>query len=91
MNVADRIYEYLLYSNVQFGAGYSKSVESTRRVMKEAPEATMKLFNASSPDEIVFGASTTMNLENLARGMENDIQTGDEFIVTLEHESEQYL
>ncbi|KAE9410402.1 PLP-dependent transferase [Gymnopus androsaceus JB14] len=84
---AGQIYEYLLYSNVQFGAGYSKSVESTRRVMKEAPEATMKLFNASSPDEIVFGASTTMNLENLARGMENDIQTGDEFIVTLEHET----
>ncbi|KAJ4479359.1 pyridoxal phosphate-dependent transferase [Lentinula aciculospora] len=87
VNVADRIYEYLLNSNAQFGADYSVSMESTRRVMVEAPEAAMKLFNAHSPDEIVFGASSTINLENLARGMEDDIQAADEFILTGEHEA----
>jgi len=87
VNVADKIYEYLLHSNVQFGAGYSVSLESTRRVMVEAPEAVMKLFNAHSPEEIVFGASSSINLENLARGLENNIHAGDEFIVTLEHEA----
>ncbi|KAJ3983500.1 pyridoxal phosphate-dependent transferase [Lentinula detonsa] len=87
VNVADRIYEYLLNHNVQFGADYSVSVESTRRVMEDAPEAAMKLFNAQSRDEIVFGASSTINLENLARGMDDAIQTGDEFILTREHEA----
>ncbi|KAF8826976.1 hypothetical protein HHX47_DHR5001048 [Lentinula edodes] len=87
VNVADRIYEYLLNSNAQFGADYSVSAESTRRVMEEAPDAATKLFNAHSPDEIVFGASSTINLENLARGLDSDIQAGDEFILTLEHEA----
>jgi len=27
-----------------------------------------------------------MNMENLARGLENDIQPGDELIITGEHE-----
>ncbi|KAJ3998236.1 pyridoxal phosphate-dependent transferase [Lentinula boryana] len=87
VNVADRIYEYLLNHNVQFGADYSVSVESTRRVMEDAPEVAMKLFNAQSRDEIVFGASSTINLENLARGMDGAVQTGDEFILTREHEA----
>ncbi|KAJ3819368.1 pyridoxal phosphate-dependent transferase [Lentinula raphanica] len=87
LNVADRIYEYLLNTNAQLGADYSVSAESTRRVMEEAPEVARKLFNAESPDEIVFGASSTINLENLARGMDNDIQAGDEFILTGEHEA----
>lgn len=59
--------------------------------MVEAPEAVMKLFNAHSPEEIVFGASSSINLENLARGLENNIHAGDEFIVTLEHEGKQIL
>ncbi|KAF7297420.1 Aminotran-5 domain-containing protein [Mycena indigotica] len=37
--------------------------------------------------EIAFGPSSTSNLENLARGLEPDIQPGDEFIVTGEHEA----
>jgi len=55
--------------------------------MVEGPTETAKLFNARSPDEIVFGSSSTMNLENLTRGLENDIQPGDEFIITGEHEA----
>ncbi|KAF7297421.1 Aminotran-5 domain-containing protein [Mycena indigotica] len=45
------------------------------------------LFNAESNSEIAFGPSSTSNLENLARGLEPDIQPGDEFIVTGEHEA----
>ena len=37
----------------------------------------------------MFGSSSTLNLEHLARGLEKDIQPGDEFIVTGEHESKQ--
>lgn len=84
--VVDRISDYLLNTNVQLGADYSVSIESTRRAMVEAPTEAAKLFNAS-PDEIVFSHSSTMNLENVARALEQDIQPGDEFIVTTEHEA----
>jgi hypothetical protein len=39
-----------------------------------------------SPEEIVFSASSTMNLENLARAMDADILDDEELIVTGEHE-----
>lgn len=86
--VIDRISDYLTNTNVQLGADYSVSVEATRRVMVEGPTEAVKLFNARSPDEIVFGSSSTLNLENLARGLETDIQPGDEFIITGEHEGQ---
>jgi selenocysteine lyase/cysteine desulfurase len=86
--VISRITDYLTNTNVQLGADYSVSVESTRRVMVEGPVEATKLFNAKSPDEIVFGSSSTMNLENLTRSLDDDIEPGDEFIVTGEHEGE---
>ncbi|KAF8073921.1 pyridoxal phosphate-dependent transferase [Lyophyllum atratum] len=85
--VVDRISDYLLNTNVQLGADYSVSVVSTQRAMSEAPVEAAKLFNAASPDEIVFSQSSTMNLENVARALEPDIKPGDEFIVTTEHEA----
>jgi len=83
--VVDRISDYLLNTNVQLGADYSVSVTSTKRTWLEPPAEAAKLFNAS-PEEIVFGSSSTLNLENLARGLEPDIKAGDEFIITGEHE-----
>ena len=86
--VVDRISDYLLNTNVQLGADYSLSVLSTQRVLTDGPREAAKLFNAHSPDEIVFGSSSTLNLVNLSHGLEGDIQPGDEFIVTGEHEGE---
>ncbi|KAJ6554332.1 PLP-dependent transferase [Mycena capillaripes] len=82
----DLIVDYLTNTNVQLGADYSVSVTSTQRVMSAAEEAR-KLFGAADKDEIVFGPSSTANLENLARGLEKDIKEGDEFIITGEHEA----
>ncbi|TEB32181.1 selenocysteine lyase [Coprinellus micaceus] len=73
--VIDRFTDYLINTNAQLGADYS------------APEEARKLFNAGSTKEIVFGPSSTANLENLARGLEKGINPGDEFIVTGEHEA----
>ena len=84
--VVERISDYLLNTNVQLGADYSVSVLSTNRVLSEGPIEAAKLLHASSPDEVVFGSSSTLNLENLSRGLENDIQPEDEFIITGEHE-----
>ncbi|KIY46833.1 selenocysteine lyase [Fistulina hepatica ATCC 64428] len=85
-DVADRMYDYLTNSNVQLGADYSVSALSTKRVMHEGPRAAMELFNAESPEEIAFGMSSTMNLENLARSLDNDVHSDEEIIITGEHE-----
>ncbi|KAJ2912073.1 hypothetical protein MD484_g8343, partial [Candolleomyces efflorescens] len=86
--VIERLTDYLINTNAQLGADYSISAESTRRVLVEAPTEAAKIFNAQTADEIVFGSSSTLNLENLARGLESGIKVGDEFIVTGEHEVE---
>lgn len=85
VEVVNRITDYLLNTNVQLGADYSVSVQSTQRVA-DGPVEGAKLFNAASPDEFVFGSSSTLNLENLARGLESGINSSDEFIITGEHE-----
>ena len=55
------------------------------RVSVTIDRGSPKLFNAS-PEEIVFAASSTMNIENLSRGLENDVKSDEEFIVMGEHE-----
>jgi selenocysteine lyase/cysteine desulfurase len=85
-DVITRISDYLTNTNVQLGAHYSVSQRSTRRVADGVISAK-ELFNASSADEVVFGPSSTMLVENLTRAMESDIMEGDEFIITGEHES----
>jgi selenocysteine lyase/cysteine desulfurase len=55
--------------------------------MDEAQRHAAEMFGEGvAPEEIVFGASSTQNLENLARGLEGDVRAGDEVIVTEEHE-----
>jgi hypothetical protein len=83
-DAVDRVADYLITTNVQMGSDYMPT--STRRCMNLAQLETAKLFGAESPDEIVFGASSTQNLENLARGLEKDVAEGDEIIITGEHE-----
>lgn len=86
-DVVSKISDYLLNTNVQLGADYSVSVTSTNRVSSGA-EAARELFNAASVDEIAYGSSSTMLVENLARAIEADVQPGEEIIVTGEHECE---
>jgi selenocysteine lyase/cysteine desulfurase len=83
--VIDRIVDYLTNTNVQLGADYFVGKLSTQRV-DEGSFTIAELFNAASIDEVGFGPSSTMVLENIARALENDIQPGDEFIITYEHE-----
>jgi selenocysteine lyase/cysteine desulfurase len=84
--VIDRITDYLVNTNAQLGATYSVSAKSTQRVLIDAPLEAVKLFNARSPKEITFAMSSTLNLENVARSIETDVEEGDEFIITGEHE-----
>ena len=87
---AHAITDYLLNTNVQLGADYSVSVVSTQRVAAGA-EAARELFNAESADEVAYGSSSTMLVENLARAIEGDVLEDEEIIITGEHECEQSL
>ena len=87
-DVVTRLSHYLLHTNVQLGADYSVSVTSTQRATVDGPEAARELFGAASAEEIVYGSSSTMLVENLARALEADVQEGEEVIVTGEHECE---
>ena len=57
--VADKISDYLLNTNVQLGASYAVSEQAGARVM-EAQEKWAQVINASRPTEVAFGSSTTM-------------------------------
>ncbi|KAJ3104597.1 hypothetical protein HK100_004029 [Physocladia obscura] len=86
-SVAQRVAEYLVASNAQLGASYPTSQLSTKLV-EEAKIAGQRFVNASSPEEVVLGISTTQLLENLARAMEPYINDLDEIIITnTDHEA----
>ncbi|KAF5624635.1 selenocysteine lyase [Fusarium tjaetaba] len=81
---ADSIRDYLITSNVQMGASYGVGKLSASKVNK-GYEAAARYINAL-PDEIVYGASSTQLLRNLALGL--TFAQGDEIIVsTLDHEA----
>ncbi|KAG5760121.1 hypothetical protein H9Q72_011757 [Fusarium xylarioides] len=81
---ADSIRDYLITSNVQMGASYSVGKLLATKVNK-GYEAAARYINAI-PDEIVYGASSTQLLRNLALAL--TFAQGDEIIVsTLDHEA----
>ncbi|NTJ43733.1 cysteine desulfurase-like protein [Agrobacterium larrymoorei] len=83
----ERINTFLIEKNVQIGGSYEVS-QSAAKALYEARTAAMHLVNASRPEEIVFGNSTTALLQNLARAMQSQLSSGDEIIVTVsDHES----
>lgn len=83
----ERINTFLIEKNVQIGGSYAVS-QAAAAALYESRTAAMNLVNASRPEEIVFGASTTQLLQNLARAMQSQLSPGDEIIVTVsDHES----
>ncbi|KAM0201927.1 hypothetical protein ACHAPA_008896 [Fusarium lateritium] len=81
---ADSIRDYLLTSNVQMGGTYEAGKIATSKVNK-GYEAAARYINAL-PDEIVYGASSTQLLRNLALSL--TFAPGDEIIVSaLDHEA----
>lgn len=83
----ERINTFLYDKNVQIGGSYDISQQAAA-ALYEARTAAMHLVRAARPEEIVFGASTTALLQNLARAMLSQLTPGDEIIVTVaDHES----
>jgi cysteine desulfurase family protein (TIGR01976 family) len=83
----DRMTEFLFEKNVQIGGSYEISLAAAE-ALRDARAAAATLMNASRSEEIIFGPSTTVLLQNLSRAMRSQLQPGDEVIVTMsDHES----
>jgi cysteine desulfurase family protein (TIGR01976 family) len=83
----ERMTEFLYEKNVQIGGSYEISLAAAE-ALRDARAAAATLMNAARPEEIVFGPSTTVLLQNLARAMRSQLRPGDEIIVTMsDHES----
>lgn len=83
----ERMTEFLYEKNVQIGGSYEISLAAAE-ALRDARAAAATLMNAARPEEIVFGPSTTVLLQNLARAMRSQLRPGDEVIVTMsDHES----
>lgn len=78
---ADRIYDYLLNTNVQLGASYDISQRSTQRV-NEGIGAMAEFINAREKCEVILGPSTSMLLRILSLSLGEVFKPGDEVIVT---------
>lgn len=84
--VADRVRDYLLTTNVQLGATYEPSRRAAARVA-EGYAAAAALFGANA-NEMLLGGSSTQLLQNFARSIGEDLQPGDEVVVTdCDHEA----
>jgi len=85
--VADRIHEYLLTSSVQIGASYGVSTLAAERLLA-GQTAMAELINVSRPEEIVFGPSSTVMIQTLARALVPTWSPGDEVVVSMiDHEA----
>ncbi|KAF2721380.1 PLP-dependent transferase [Polychaeton citri CBS 116435] len=84
--VIDSVSNYLSSSNVQLGASYPISQQSTR-LFDEGNEAVAKYINAD-PSETVLGPSTTQLFRNLSLSLYEHITPGSEIILSItDHEA----
>jgi cysteine desulfurase family protein (TIGR01976 family) len=85
--VADRLHDYLLTSDVQLGASYEISQLAGRRV-KDGARSIAQMINAGDENEVILGPSTTVLLNNLGFCLGETWKPGDEVIVTnCDHEA----
>jgi cysteine desulfurase family protein (TIGR01976 family) len=83
----DRINKYLLESNANHEGVFATSVASDA-VLEEAHRAMADFYNASSPDEIVFGNNMTTLTLHISRSISREWKEGEEIVVTrLDHDA----
>ena len=83
----DRINRYLLECNANHEGAFETSRQSDG-ILHEAHAAMADFLNASSPDEIVFGANMTTLTLHISRSLARRLNPGDEIVVTrMDHDA----
>ena len=83
----ERVNRYLLENNANHEGAFATSIASDA-VLSEAHRAMADLYNASSPEEIVFGNNMTSLTLHMSRSISRDWKAGDEIVVTrLDHDA----
>jgi len=83
----DRITRYLLECNANHEGVFATSQQSDA-ILHETHAAMADFLNASSPDEIVFGANMTTLTLHISRSLARRLNPGDEIVVTrLDHDA----
>jgi cysteine desulfurase family protein (TIGR01976 family) len=86
-HVVDRMTDYLLHTNANHGGAFPTSRQSDA-ILDQAHRAVANLYNAASPDEIVFGPNMTTLTFAISRALTAQLGPGDELIVThLDHDA----
>ena len=85
--VLDRMNAYLVEHNANHGGAFDTSQKSDA-ILEEAHSALADFFNASRPEEIVFGNNMTSLTFDISRAIARTWQTSDEIVVTrLDHDA----
>ena len=83
----ERIKKYLLECNANHEGAFATSIASDA-VLDEAHRAMADFYNASSPEEIVFGNNMTTLTLHISRSISREWKQGDEIVVTrLDHDA----
>ncbi len=83
----ERINRYLLECNANHEGAFATSQQSDA-ILHEAHAAMADFLNASSPNEIVFGANMTTLTLHVSRSLARGLKPGDEIVVTrLDHDA----
>lgn len=83
----DRINAYLLENNANHGGAFQTSQQSDA-ILDEAHAAMADFYNASRPEEIIFGNNMTTLTLHISRSISRMWQPGDEIVVTrLDHDA----
>lgn len=83
----ERINRYLLECNANHEGAFATSRQSDA-ILHEAHTAMADFLNASSPDEIVFGANMTTLTLHISRSLARGLNPGDEIVITrMDHDA----
>lgn len=83
----DRINRYLIECNANHEGAFATSIASDA-ILDEAHRAMADFYNASSPEEIVFGNNMTTLTLHISRSISREWKEGDEIVVTrLDHDA----
>lgn len=83
----DRVTSYLVQHNANHGGAFNTSQESDA-ILNEAHAAMADFYNASRPEEIIFGANMTTLTLHISRSISRTWNPGESIVVTrLDHDA----